>query len=133
MKRYLQTLFLSLLIFTTAFSKDAIPKPEDFFGFVPGSDQNLFTYEQLIEYLQKLDSFSDRRVIGPIPEEDIVISGYCEKQQQLADKALMMWLRKGKGQMVLMGFCPEFRAYTHATYKLLFNALLLDKRQGIEY
>lgn len=35
-------------------------KPSDFFGFEPGSDRNLFTYEQLIEYLQKLDGESPR-------------------------------------------------------------------------
>ncbi len=35
-------------------------KPVDFFGFEPGSDRNLFSYEQLIEYLQKLDGESER-------------------------------------------------------------------------
>ncbi|MCK5066701.1 MAG: hypothetical protein KAR16_04660, partial [Bacteroidales bacterium] len=35
-------------------------KPSDFFGFEPGSDRNLFTYEQLIEYMVKLDGESDR-------------------------------------------------------------------------
>ena len=30
-------------------------KPADYFGFQPGSDRNLFTYEELISYLQKLD------------------------------------------------------------------------------
>jgi hypothetical protein len=35
-------------------------KPSDFFGFEPGSDRNLFTYEQLIEYLMKLDGQSER-------------------------------------------------------------------------
>ncbi len=35
-------------------------KPSDFFGFKPGSDRNLFTYEQLIQYLEKLDSESPR-------------------------------------------------------------------------
>jgi len=38
----------------------SMTKPSDFFGFEPGSDRNLFTYEQLIEYLQKLDAESDR-------------------------------------------------------------------------
>ena len=38
----------------------SLTKPADFFGFEPGSDRNLFTYEQLIDYLQKLDAESDR-------------------------------------------------------------------------
>ncbi len=45
-------------------------KPADFFGFEPGSDRNLFDYEQLISYLQKLDEVSPRlemREIGKSP------------------------------------------------------------------
>ncbi len=46
-------------------------KPFDFFGFQPGSDRNLFTYEELISYLQKLDEASDKLKmvdIGNSPE-----------------------------------------------------------------
>jgi hypothetical protein len=37
----------------------------------------------------------------------------------------MVWMKKGKGQMVVMGFSPIFRASMPATYKLLFNSILL--------
>ncbi len=67
----------------------------------------------------------DRRVLGKIPENNILMSGYCENTEKLADTPLLIWLRKNKGQMVLMGFNPQFRASTQATYKLLFNSLLL--------
>ncbi|MCX6287825.1 MAG: M14 family metallopeptidase [Bacteroidetes bacterium] len=67
----------------------------------------------------------DRRVIGKFPEENILLSGYCEKPEKLADKSVMVWLKKGKGQLILYGFGPQFRASTQATYKLLFNPLLL--------
>ena len=67
----------------------------------------------------------DRRVIGVIPEDNILMSGYCENQEKLANTPVMIWLKKGKGQMVLMGFSPQFRASTHGTYKLLFNSILL--------
>ncbi len=46
-------------------------KPSDYFGFQPGSDGNLFTYEELISYLQKLDEASDKLKmveIGHSPE-----------------------------------------------------------------
>ncbi|MCK4856306.1 MAG: hypothetical protein KAT31_18640, partial [Bacteroidales bacterium] len=46
-------------------------KPSDYFGFQPGSDRNLFTYEELISYLQKLDEVSDKLKmveIGNSPE-----------------------------------------------------------------
>ena len=67
----------------------------------------------------------DRRVIGWYPEENILMSGYAEHPELLADKPAVIWLKKGKGQLVLMGFNPQFRASTQASYKLLFNALLL--------
>ena len=68
----------------------------------------------------------DRRVIAVFPEKDILLSGYCENENKIANKTAMVWLKKGKGQIVLMGFSPQFRASTQGTYKLLFNSLLLE-------
>jgi hypothetical protein len=67
----------------------------------------------------------DRRVIAIFPEKDILASGYIEKGELLGRKAGMVWLKKGKGQLVLFAFLPQFRASTPVSYKLLFNALLL--------
>ena len=69
----------------------------------------------------------DRRVIGVTPEKDVLVSGYIEKEELLGNKSLLVWMKKGKGQFVLFGFNPNFRASTHATYKLLFNSLLLGR------
>ena len=69
----------------------------------------------------------DRRVIAVFPEKEILMSGYCQNADKLANKTVMAWLRKGKGQLVLMGFNPQFRASTQGTFKLLFNALLLER------
>ncbi|MFH1296628.1 MAG: hypothetical protein ABIJ04_05060 [Bacteroidota bacterium] len=69
----------------------------------------------------------DRRVIAKFPDEEILMSDYCEKPEKLADKTVMVWLQKGKGQLVLYGFNPQFRASTQGSYKLLFNGLLLEK------
>jgi hypothetical protein len=69
----------------------------------------------------------DRRVIGKFPKKDILLSGYIEKEELLSEKSCMIWLKKGKGQLVLFAFNPQFRASTAADYKLLFNAILLDK------
>jgi hypothetical protein len=68
----------------------------------------------------------DRRVIGVFPGKEILISGYVEKEEKMADKAALIWIKKGKGQVVLYAFNPQFRASTQATYKLLFNALFLQ-------
>jgi hypothetical protein len=69
----------------------------------------------------------DRRVIGKTPEKDILLSGYIEKEELIGDKSLLIWMKKGKGQFVLFGFNPQFRASTHGTYKLFFNSLLLPE------
>lgn len=68
---------------------------------------------------------TDRRVIASFPEKDILLSGYAEMEQQVGLKAAMVWAQKGKGQLVLFGFNPQFRNSMPATYKLLFNAILL--------
>jgi len=67
----------------------------------------------------------DRRVVGTYAEDHILVSGYAENEDQLADKTVLAWLKKGKGQLVLFGFNPQFRASTPVNFKLLFNGLLL--------
>ena len=67
----------------------------------------------------------DRRVIAVYAGDDLLMSGYIEKPELLEDKSAMIWLKKGKGQLVLYGFSPQFRASVPAAYKLLFNGLLL--------
>ena len=69
----------------------------------------------------------DRRVIGSYPEKDILMSGYSAKEETVGNKAAMIWMKKGKGQFVFYGFNPQFRASTQTSFKLLFNALLLEK------
>lgn len=65
----------------------------------------------------------DRRVIGAFPDKEILVSGYCEKEEKLSEKPAMIRIKKGKGELILYSFNPQFRASTQATYKLLFNAL----------
>lgn len=68
----------------------------------------------------------DRRVIATFAEDNILMSGYAEKEDLLKKEAALVWLQKGKGQIILSSFNPQFRSSTAVTYKLLFNALLLD-------
>jgi len=69
----------------------------------------------------------DRRVIGKFPESNGLLSGYCEKEDLLANRASLVWLKKGNGQLVLFGFNPIFRASSQSSYRLLFNAILLPQ------
>lgn len=68
----------------------------------------------------------DRQIIGSYAEKNLMVSGYAKQEELLAKKAAMIWLKKGEGQLVLYGFNPQFRSNMHGTYKLLFNALLLE-------
>ena len=49
---------ISIINPVKATAQSPIPALADHFGFVPGSDYMLFNYEQLIDYLQKLDKAS---------------------------------------------------------------------------
>ena len=69
----------------------------------------------------------DRRVIGVYAEKNILMSGYVEKSEKLANRSVAIWLKKGKGQLVLYGFSPQFRASTQASYKLIFNTFFLPQ------
>jgi hypothetical protein len=73
--------------------------------------------------IPRLDT--DRRVIAVYPERDLLLSGYLEGEKALQNRPVMVWVRAGKGQLVLFGFRPQFRGSTPATFKLVFNALLL--------
>jgi hypothetical protein len=73
----------------------------------------------------------DRRVIGTFTEKDILLSGYIENEELLSERSNLIWLKKGKGQLVLFAFSPQFRASTAASYKLLFNALLLPREGNL--
>jgi hypothetical protein len=68
----------------------------------------------------------DRRVIATFANDKILMSGYAEKEDQLKKEPAMVWVQKGKGQLFLSSFNPQFRSSTAVTYKLLFNALLMD-------
>ena len=69
---------------------------------------------------------TDRRVIASFPETDILLSGYIEKEEKLSNHPAAVWVKKGKGQLVVFGLDPIFRASVPVTYKMLFNAILLD-------
>lgn len=69
---------------------------------------------------------TDRRVIANYPDENVLASGYAKHNELLEGKPAMVWAKKGKGSFVFYGFYPQFRASTSGSYKLLFNALLLQ-------
>ena len=68
---------------------------------------------------------TDRRVIATYADDDLLLSGYLEGEKVLQGRPAAVWVRAGKGQIVLFGFGPQHRGSVPATFKLVFNALLL--------
>jgi len=66
----------------------------------------------------------DRRVLVSFAQEKIRLSGYAKNTETLTNLPAMVWIKKGKGDLVLFSFAPQFRASTPVTYKLLFNTVL---------
>jgi hypothetical protein len=84
----------------------------------------LTTADQVFQ--TSLPSFDmDRRVIAFYPEDHVLLSGYCRREELLGNYSALVWLKKGKGNLVLYGFSPQFRGSVPGIYKLLFNGLLL--------
>jgi len=70
-------------------------------------------------------------VIARYAEEDILMSGWAlGEDQYLSGKAAVVRVSHGEGAVVLFGFRPQFRGQTRATYKLLFNALMMGNIDG---
>ena len=57
---FISAIISLLTINSLAQSTNTIQSPKEFFGFTPGEDGMLFTYEELISYLQILDEASPR-------------------------------------------------------------------------
>ena len=49
-----------MLVFWTTSLLAQIPKPDDTFGFRPGADYKMATYDQMLAYYEKLDASTDR-------------------------------------------------------------------------
>jgi hypothetical protein len=73
------------------------------FEIMPGQHDEL--YKTVVRYIDR----------------DILRSGWLIGEEHLSNKAAMVSVEYGKGQVVLIGFRTQHRCQTHGTFKLLFN------------
>src|SRR5262249_59314772 len=73
-----------------------------------------------------------RWVLAAYPPDprDILLSGWIRGEDRLARRAAAVALTYGKGKLVLLGFRPQYRAQTPATFPMLFNALYWSMAAG---
>lgn len=63
------------------------------------------------------------RAVVRYPADNPLQSGWIGGPEYIEDKLGAVEVSYGKGRAVLLGFRAQFRAQSHATFKLLFNAL----------
>jgi len=60
-------------------------------------------------------------------EDNLLMSGWAlGENKYLSNKAAVMNIEFGEGNIVLYGFRPQFRGQSRGTYKLIFNALFMS-------
>lgn len=71
----------------------------------------------------------NRRVLGSFTKEETLLSGYAKNVELLEEEPAMVWIKKGRGEMILFSFGPQFRAAVPSNYKLIFNSILFDREK----
>ncbi len=89
-------------------------------------DEALAMFLQGNHVYQVLPSERNHRIerIATFVDRDILQSGWLLGEEVIAEKAAMVSVGHGQGQVVLIGFRAQHRVQTHGTFKLVFNALL---------
>ncbi|MGE5345115.1 MAG: M14 metallopeptidase family protein [Acidithiobacillales bacterium] len=66
----------------------------------------------------------------PDAARDVLLSGWIHGAEKLTRRSAAVAMTYGKGKLVLLGFRPQFRAWTSATFPFLFNALFWSVEEG---
>jgi hypothetical protein len=63
------------------------------------------------------------RTVARYGAKDLLISGWLEGEATIAGQPAILDAPVGRGRVVLLGFRVQHRAQSHATFRLLFNAI----------
>ena len=66
----------------------------------------------------------EAEIIVKYADKDLLMSGWASGENKyLKNKAAMVNVKHGEGNVVLFAFRPQFRGQPRATFKLIFNAI----------
>jgi len=63
------------------------------------------------------------KVIVKYTGENVLESGLLTGEKLIANQGVLIKVNKGKGEVYLYGFSPQWRAQTSGTFKLLYNMM----------
>ncbi len=66
------------------------------------------------------------RVLARYPQEGILASGWLLGEKYLSGRAALVEYPLGRGRIILFGFRPQYRGQSWQTFKIFFNALMVD-------
>ena len=67
------------------------------------------------------------RIVARYAKSNVLASGWLEGEAAIAGKGAMAEVKSGQGRAILFAFRPQHRAQSHATFRLLFNAIHTSK------
>jgi hypothetical protein len=77
-----------------------------------------------------ISSAPGARVIARYGAKDVLLSGWIQGEDAIAGQPAVVEVQAGAGRVVLIGFPAQHRGQSHATFRLLFNAILSSRPVG---
>jgi len=91
---------------------------------MPSTAYGLFWAENQVYQTHINPRSQDMHRFATYRERDVLQSGWLEGEEFIAEEAAAISVAHGEGDVVLLGFRPQFRHTTHGTFKFIFNALV---------
>ncbi len=73
----------------------------------------------------ELSEGSDLEVFARYAERDVLANGFLIGEEYLAGKPAALRAPLGRGELILLGFDPQYRLQQDVSFKLIFNALFM--------
>jgi hypothetical protein len=66
-------------------------------------------------------------MVARYANNNVLASGWLDGEGAIAGKGAVAEVKSGQGRAILFAFRPQHRAQSHATFRLLFNAIHTSK------